>query len=251
MRKNNRDTIQAPTTCGRAISPYVVFPQDRMVEFLEPGEVTCRLGDGSLTTTTVLGGSRYAIGVGVTVITFDGIFNIDNCSGIRGVVYNGVPVKHNGKQVTTEGDKVELFNILAKASMRLSAPITEVYADNVYSVIHAFDAKVVERGGMIANPATSTITVSDTAWYKLRVGINFTARSSEELQVIAYVNDVPYSSNPISIQAQGTDKPTEAFWESDLQLNAGDVVDLRGKNGDIGNIDIEFTRTTFAVTKDS
>lgn len=101
MRKNSAETVQAPTLGGgNVISPYVVMPEDRVVEFITAGEVECRLENGTLTNTTVLGGARYAIGAGVTVITFAGVFNIDTDYNIVGVCHNGVPVKHNGRQVT-------------------------------------------------------------------------------------------------------------------------------------------------------
>ena len=146
---------------------------------------------------------------------------------------------------------MELFNILAKASMRLSAPLTQEFIEVEYRVVDAFDAIVLERGGLVATPANNTMTVNATARYKLRVGLNFEARASEELQIVPYVNGVAYSSNPISIQATGVGKPVEAFWESDINLTAGDVVDIRGRNGDGGTVDIDFTRSTFALTKDS
>ena len=77
MRTNAGDTIQGiPLGRGDATSPYTVQDLDRVVEFITAGTVTCALETGGPTTTTILAGSRYAIGCGVTTITFSGTFNI-------------------------------------------------------------------------------------------------------------------------------------------------------------------------------
>ncbi len=62
---------------GDVASPYTVLDYDTVVEFTEGGDVTCTLDDGvTETVTTVLAGARYAIGAGVTVISFDGKFSV-------------------------------------------------------------------------------------------------------------------------------------------------------------------------------
>lgn len=77
MRTNATDTIQGPVLeRGNAVSPYTVQSSDRVVEFVSEGDVVTTLGNGTPTTTTVLAGSRYAVGAGVVTITFAGTFNV-------------------------------------------------------------------------------------------------------------------------------------------------------------------------------
>ena len=77
MRQNSADTIQGPVLeAGNAVSPHTVKQTDRVAEFVSEGDVTCTVPGQAPTTTTVLAGARYAIGAGVTVITFAGTFNV-------------------------------------------------------------------------------------------------------------------------------------------------------------------------------
>ena len=64
-----------PLGRGNATSPHTVGSGDSAIEFIEAGNVTCTMSTGA-SVTTVLAGSRYAIGAGVKIITFGGIFSI-------------------------------------------------------------------------------------------------------------------------------------------------------------------------------
>ncbi len=76
MGKEGSEMIQGmPLGRGNATSPHTVGSGDSAVEFTEEGDVTCTMSTGT-STTTVLAGSRYAIGAGVKVITFGGTFSI-------------------------------------------------------------------------------------------------------------------------------------------------------------------------------
>lgn len=64
---------------GRATitGAYDVQATDSIVEFLDAGDVTCTLPNGTTTTVTVLAGSRYSVlKEQVTNIDFGGNFNI-------------------------------------------------------------------------------------------------------------------------------------------------------------------------------
>ena len=77
METNSGETIQGQVLGrGDATSPYTVLGADKVIEFVEGGDVTCTLETGGNTVTEVLSGSRYSIGNGVTIITFSGKFNI-------------------------------------------------------------------------------------------------------------------------------------------------------------------------------
>ncbi len=77
METAGRAVIQGmPLERGDATSPYTVLPKDSVVEFTEAGVVTLTLEDDTVTTTTVLAGSRYAVSTKSKTIAFDGTFNI-------------------------------------------------------------------------------------------------------------------------------------------------------------------------------
>lgn len=78
MEVSKGELIQGmPLGRGDATTPYTVVPGDSIVEFTEAGTATTTFGDGrSATTTTVLAGSRYAIGQGTATIAFAGTFSI-------------------------------------------------------------------------------------------------------------------------------------------------------------------------------
>lgn len=77
LSKESGISIQAmPLGRGDAISPYTVLSGDNVVEFITEGTAICETETGVTTSTTVLVGSRYSIGLGVKTITFTGTFNI-------------------------------------------------------------------------------------------------------------------------------------------------------------------------------
>ncbi len=72
-----RAVIQGmPIERGNATSPYTVLSGDSAIEFTEGGDVTVTLKDDTVTTTTVLAGSRYAIGREVKTFTVNGTFSV-------------------------------------------------------------------------------------------------------------------------------------------------------------------------------
>ncbi len=77
MEKSSGVPIQGSVLSrGDATSPYTVLDTDEIVEFLDAGVVTCTLKSGAQIHTTVMSGSRYAIGNGISIITYNGTFNV-------------------------------------------------------------------------------------------------------------------------------------------------------------------------------
>jgi len=144
----------------------------------------------------------------------------------------------------------ELYDIVAKGAMRLSTSrIQTIPAD--WTILSAFDTAVKERGGIVCDPAGGSITVNEDAFYIIDIGINFTANKNLELEVALAVGSTLYDDRTMVIQARGVNKPVEMFWRSHANLNAGDVLTLRGKDANASSFDLTFKRTAFVVTKDS
>ena len=79
MEKESGEVIQgAILQRGNATSPYTVVTTDKVVEFIDSGDVTVTLISGKTpnAVTTVGAGSRYAIGKDVATIAFVGIFSV-------------------------------------------------------------------------------------------------------------------------------------------------------------------------------
>ena len=144
----------------------------------------------------------------------------------------------------------ELFDILSKAAVRLSAPDDQAIDDASWVVLN-FDTVVLERGSITADPLTNTITVSKTGTYEIIAGINADFNAAEELVAVAFINGIQYSDNPIRIQGNGAGKPVSVFWISTVPLTAGDVVDIRMQNGDVGSVTVSIVRVSFSIKGDS
>ncbi len=168
----------------------------------------------------------------------------------------------NGSQIINQiNDNTEalaLLNILAqvdpRGSLRLAAEATQTITDNSIPVLlGCFDTIVTSQNGLEPtlegdNKATIKNTTDSTIKAILSIGLNVDFPANETLELYAYVNGVAYSSLPLIVQGNGTDKPISAYWESEVILNADDVVDLRGRNADTGSYDITYLRSTFRLT---
>jgi len=153
---------------------------------------------------------------------------------------------------------LDILNILAqvdpRGSLRLAVQATQTITDNVDPVLlGCFDTIVTTQNGLEPklegdNKATIKNTTGSTAKVILSVGLNVDFPANETLEVFVYVNGVVYSDLPIIVQGLGSDKPISMYWESEIILNADDVVDLRGRNADAGSYDITYLRSTFRLT---
>ncbi len=167
------------------------------------------------------------------------------------VLYGGIPVTHQGIYVTHPGGApMELFAILSKASIRLSAPKDQTFNDTTFERIDVWDTITVERG-LTVDPVTFALKTAEAASYIAVIGIDGDFGTAEEMAVAIYVNGVPYSTNPAALQGRGNGKPVAITWQSTANLNAGDIVDVRLKNTASGSLPIHFRRLYFSLRKDS
>ena len=143
----------------------------------------------------------------------------------------------------------ELLDILAKGAMRLNIPTDQTISDADYIVLE-FDEVTVERGGIACDPAANTITVPSTGLYSVHIGVDGTFPGAEMLELMVYVNGSAYSPHPLILQGRANQKPVSIFWESTVTLNAGDVLDVRGRNGESGSFTVNLQRMYAAVIKE-
>jgi len=145
----------------------------------------------------------------------------------------------------------ELFDILGRAAMRLSAAIEQVITNSDYEQVEGFDIVTVERGNVQADHLNNQIIVNQDGLFDVSIGIDAEFSQSSELNIAVYVNDQPYSNNPASIQGRGSSKPVSLAWNSLTDLAAGDVIEVRAQSADSDNLAVLFRRLYFSVTADS
>ena len=149
----------------------------------------------------------------------------------------------------------ELTKLDPRGSMRLAVEVVQQFTDDVEPIVmECFDTVVTERTGLVVDPLVGYSISNNTghafASAVVTVGLNIVFPGSESLEVYLYVNGIMYSDNPIVVQGDGNSKPTELFWQSDIALAVGDILDLRGRNEASGSYNCTFTRSTFRVDCD-
>jgi len=143
----------------------------------------------------------------------------------------------------------ELFGIIGKGAMRLATPATQNINDADWTVLE-FDAITDERGGFICDITSNTITVPSTGLYTVNHGIDANFPGSEMIELMTYVNDVEYSPHYLILQGRNNQKPVSIFWQSTVSLTAGDVINIRCRNGESGSFDLDLQRMYVAVIKE-
>ena len=154
-------------------------------------------------------------------------------------------VAHDGRLVVLEN------KIVPRGSLRLATVgTTQTITDAVEpALLIGLDTIVTERGDVDVDPVAYSITytgpAADTAI--ITIGLNVAFPGTEELEVYLFINDIMYSDTPVALQGGNVDKPEIVFWQSDISLNTGDVMTVRGRNADAGSFDLTYLRTTFRV----
>ena len=143
-----------------------------------------------------------------------------------------------------------------RASLRLASTVPSfTITDSVDPVVMpCFDTVVTEQGGFdgFTDANGGTITNTNTFGIKalVAIGLNVDFSANETLEVYLYVNSAQYSTLPMVIQGEGSGHPVGMYWESEIDLPAGAILDIRGRNGDAGNYDIAFLRSTLRADAD-
>jgi hypothetical protein len=143
----------------------------------------------------------------------------------------------------------EKVKALSIASMRLSTPgSVQDFSDVDYSIV-MFDEIVEERGDIAIDMDYNEIIVKEKGLYSVEIGFCAGFNGQEELNLIALVNDIPYSSTPTAIQGRTNNKPVSLFWKSTVRLNENDRIQLGAKNGDAGSVTVHVNRLHFEVRR--
>jgi len=172
---------------------------------------------------------------------------------------NGVQAITGASLNTLEIDMIDTFAtaaglVTAKAALRLVAASGQTFTTTQWDKLH-FDAVTLQRNGITATAtgADHSITVSVGGWYEVFFGISCIFPTQDVLELVAYINGVEYSSQYTEAVGQGTGDPIVMAWKSTVQLTAGDVLDLRGRNSPehgSGSLALTYSRLYLDVKQD-
>lgn len=140
----------------------------------------------------------------------------------------------------------ELGNILGIGSFRIETPGEQTFASGVFSKV-AFDQLTRTSPIVGASIATDEIIPTVDGFYKVTYLVNVIFSGTEVMQLTPYVNGVAYTDDPVSGAGEGAADPLSVGWQSWLDLNAGDVVDLRAANGAVGDLVADIRRGIFSL----
>ena len=134
-----------------------------------------------------------------------------------------------------------------RASMRLNTPLNVDANDSAY-VIFPLD-EIVTAKGCTADAGTHKITVGSTGNYTVSRGVIAGFNGQEEMALMLFVNGNPYSTYPLTVQGKSNRKPVSIYWTDEMSLTTGDIIDIRVKNYDSGNVTFHVKRATLQVRK--
>lgn len=154
---------------------------------------------------------------------------------------------------------IERINQLTKldptAALRLGTAKAQTFADGAApELMTCFDAVVSEINGFTADAVAGSVTNGSSTQIftdvRLVIGVNAHFATTEELEIYTYINDVQYSTQPLSMNGLGNGKGVSMFWETTLSLNPLDVVTLKAKNGAAGALTVNYLRATLKIEAD-
>ena len=147
-----------------------------------------------------------------------------------------------------------LTSLDLRATGRLTAPETVTITDTTTLVLPVADEARTQRGGFEVDITRHALVNASGKAYDsviVTVGLNVRFPGNEQLDIWVYVNDVAYSAVEFTMQGRGNQKPQSIFWQSDVSLADGDIIDIRGTSPDAGtSYDLVIERTQFRIDAD-
>ena len=145
-----------------------------------------------------------------------------------------------------EGEKMFAVKV---AALRLETQQDQVFTDSAFTVIE-FDKLITQGDSVKGDISINAIGVQSAGIYEVSFGFNAEFNTGDEIALIVVVNGVEYSTTPNVIQGRGNGRPVSTYWKSVVNLEAGAIIQIAGKNFDAGNLTAKIKRLHFAVKKD-
>ena len=144
----------------------------------------------------------------------------------------------------------QLNNKTPKGAFSQLAPTVYNLDDTDYTIAD-FDVLVVSRGGITADLVTNKITIAEAGVVNASFGVDCDFAQQEELVITFFINDLEMPTTPFSLQGIGDGKPNAISWTTSVPVEAGDTIDMRFKNGDIGPFNANIRRMFLSVEADN
>ena len=109
--------------------------------------------------------------------------------------------------------------------------------------------EVVTAKACTVDATAHTIKIASTGDYTVSRGVIAGFNGQEEMAIMLFVNGVEYSTYPLTVQGKSNSKPVSIYWTDEVSLSKDDVIELRVKNSDTGNVTFHVKRATLQVRK--
>lgn len=119
-------------------------------------------------------------------------------------------------------------NPIVNLGMFAIPPVTQT-TNTSYAKVTVMDTVVVTRGLITASATTDNITIGLSGFYEINPSINVASIASTELVFALFIDGVK-SGQEVFLQGLGTSKPVFAGGTHFMQMNAGQVLDMRIKS---------------------
>lgn len=118
----------------------------------------------------------------------------------------------------------------------------QIFNDTAYTLIDAFNSVVTQRTGFVGDILTQSVKNNTGKSFEsciVTIGLSVSFGAAEELSVMMFINNVAVGK-PTLIQGRGVGKSVVLSWQSDIKLEAGDMLDLRAKNEAHGDLVLSY-----------
>ncbi len=131
---------------------------------------------------------------------------------------------------------------------RLATPYDVVIAKPDWAIA-AIDELVAQTGDIVVDLTAHTITVNTDGYYKFTFSFNGFFAGNDDMKISPFLNGSAVSAEPIIKSGEGNNDNIVVTWTSIVNLNAGDVIDLRVGNNDTsqGNINLRIKHLFLGV----
>jgi len=155
----------------------------------------------------------------------------------------------------------ELSRLAPKASVRKAVTNTQLILSAEATPLELATDVITQRTGFTASVTDNvpTLVNGNKALESVNISIGLNVSVSSKFDVLAlllYVSTdgvvwTEFSPNPIVIQGPGEDSPVSFFWQSDIEMASGQMLQMWGKSMSGSDFTISMGRSTFKIEADN
>ena len=127
-------------------------------------------------------------------------------------------------------------------------PVAQGFNDVSFTKVTVFSAVQFQRGNITASAIDDQVVINVNEDYEISAGVNVEMTTTEQLDMAFFINNVQVGT-VVKVQGRGAGKPVYLSGNSFASLTAGNIVDIRARNGDAGTVNVTFQAANLAVRK--